>query len=91
MAKDVTDPSIVIPTNFVLDVSDGIVLFVVHYVKNNQLNKMTVTGTVIKKVERDGCYWLVYQENVLRKNESKLRTAAMEVEMSDYLDAEVLV
>lgn len=91
MAKDVSNPSIVIPTNFVLDVSDGVVLFVVHYVKNDVLNKMTVTGTITKKVERDGCYWLVYTENVLRKNESKLRTAAMEVEMSDYLDAEVLV
>lgn len=91
MAKNVSDPSIVIPTNFVLDVSDGVVLFVVHYIKNDVLNKMTVTGKITKKVERDGCYWLVYEETMLRKNETELRKCGMEVEMADYLDAEVLV
>ena len=91
MAKDVSNPSPVIPANFVLDVSDGIVLFVVHYVKNEQVMKMTVSGTITKKVQRDGSFWLVYQENVLRKNENTLRTSGMEVEECDFLDAEVLV
>lgn len=93
MAKDVTDPSAkpVIPTNFVLSVDDGVVLFVVHYMKFDIVQKMTVTGQILKKVERDGTYWLVYRENTLRKNETELRIAGMEVEASDFLDAEVLV